>query len=586
MALRPEQVVALRDRFDEIAAPMTDFLLKDAARRIAKAEQLAEKQLTRKPAHGAEKWRMTSTAEYQILRAAELGESKRAVKRFLKQELGVTQDEIERLFWRAAREAYDFPEKGKRFEDNAQMQQLVAAAVKQARCDFTNMTQTMGMVAPNGKALPLQKAYRKCMDYAFEQVFTGAVDYNTALRGAVRQLAERGVRVVDYESGVHTSLEAAARRNLLGGLGLMVQQIQRESHDALDCNGVEISAHANSAEDHEDIQGRQFSDEEFALLNASLARPIGTLNCFHTLRNIILGVHAPQYTQAELQTFKEDNARGVTYQGKHYTGYEATQMQRRLERAIRKNKRRCAVYEAAGDKEKLLCGQIKLGVQREEYRRFSAAAGLRTEDARTHVAGFGRGEAARAGKAYRAAGQASDITVNGVTLHSVTDAAIQNVQKPFFQSCSNRMNDQAQEYARKLLRHVKQAPVGTEATVSFAVDGKVSPRWMIGKTANQEVQVQTMDVPYIALHNHPSNGILSPEDVGALIFHDKMRAVGAVGNAGAFYTCEKVYGFRKSAAMSQFDRLMRMYNIKSTRGRIDFMQQFIQEAERYGLHFG
>lgn len=109
---------------------------------------------------------------------------------------------------------------------------------------------------------------------------------------------------------------------------------------------------------------------------------------------IILGVNEPQYTPEQLQKFRDDNAKGITYAGRHYTGYEATQMQRRLERSIRKQKNRILTDEAAGDKDKLLQDQIKLQRLRQEYRLFSKAAGLRTEDERLYVSGFGRGEAA------------------------------------------------------------------------------------------------------------------------------------------------------------------------------------------------
>lgn len=54
--------------------------------------------------------------------------------------------------------------------------------------------------------------------------------------------------------------------------------------------------------------------------------------------------------------------------------------------------------EAAGDKEKLLTDQIKLQRYKQEYTRFSKAAGLRAENERAQVAGFGRGEAVRAAK--------------------------------------------------------------------------------------------------------------------------------------------------------------------------------------------
>ena len=75
-------------------------------------------------------------------------------------------------------------------------------------------------------------------------MITGAADYNTAIRLATRNLAEKGVRVIEYESGVHTSLEAAVRRNIMGGLGLMQEQIAQMNHDQLGADGWEISAHA------------------------------------------------------------------------------------------------------------------------------------------------------------------------------------------------------------------------------------------------------------------------------------------------------------------------------------------------------
>lgn len=191
---------------------------------------------------------------------------------------------MRRLLTQSAEVGYDFDIKrlpyvqALPFEQNAALQQIVSAAVRLAQDDFTNLTQTLGMVGPNGAALPLRDAYRECMDYAFKQVSTGAADYNTAIRRATKNLADLGVRIIEYESGVHTSIEAATRRNIMGGLGLMMEQITQRNHDDLGADGWEISAHANSAPDHEPIQGRQYTDAEYEALNNSLRRRIGTLN--------------------------------------------------------------------------------------------------------------------------------------------------------------------------------------------------------------------------------------------------------------------------------------------------------------------
>ena len=101
-------------------------------------------------------------------------------------------------------------------------------------------------------------------------------------------------------------------------------------------------------------------------------------------------------TQKQLDKFKEDNKKGVTYNGKHYTSYEATQKQRQIERATRRQKRRVLVAESSGDKDRLLTSQIKLRRLNEEYRRYSKAVNLPTQQERLQIAGFGKKQAAQA----------------------------------------------------------------------------------------------------------------------------------------------------------------------------------------------
>ena len=81
------------------------------------------------------------------------------------------------------------------------------------------------------------------------------------------------------------------------------------------------------------------TDADYAALNNSLIRRIGTLNCGHSAHPIILGVSPPQYSPEELEQMRQMNETGITYNGRHYTGYAATQRQRRLEAAMRRQKR-------------------------------------------------------------------------------------------------------------------------------------------------------------------------------------------------------------------------------------------------------
>lgn len=389
--LRSDEIDALRDAATELTQPIIDYLLRDLAERIARAGQF------------------TAAAQYEVWKLQQLGVSQREVKKRLKELLKVSNQELRRLLTQSAEAGYNYdlrslPQvKAIPFQQNEAVQQIVAAAVQLAESDLSNITQTLGMVDPYGRALPLRDAYRACMDFAFSQVATGAADYNTAVRQAARNLAEKGVRWIDYESGVHTSLEAAVRRSIMGGLGLMQEQISQRTHDDLGADGWEIDAHSNSAPDHEPIQGRQYPDAEYQALNNSLVRRIGTLNCGHSAHPIILSVSTPQYSAAELEEMRQKNEEGITYNGQHYTGYEATQRQRSLEAAMRRQKRCILVDEAAGDEKKLQTDQIRLQMLRQEYARFSKAAGLRMQAERAETAGFGwkqAGAADRAAKAY------------------------------------------------------------------------------------------------------------------------------------------------------------------------------------------
>ena len=388
MALTPEQIAGYQAAAEEIAQPVIEWLLKDIVERVLEAGK------------------MTSTAAYEAYRAQALGLARKDLEKYLKAQLKVTKKQAEQLLKSAAEfaQADDYARVGvwATEADTGSLMQLTEAAVKLAGEQLENITQTMGMVSPRtGQPLPLQDVYRECMDEAFKLVATGATSASEAARQATRKLAGRGVVTIDYASGVSTELGAAVRRNLMGGMGLLVEQVTQQNHDVLGCNGWEISAHANSAPDHEPIQGRQYSDAEFKRLNGSLARRIGTLNCGHVAFPILLGINSPQYTEAELEAFRQNNARGVIYEGRHMTGYEATQYQNRIERNIRTQKRRVLMSETAGDEAQLLTDQIKLTRLNQEYARFNKAMGFKSRAERLEVVGWGRRKAGKASAAVR-----------------------------------------------------------------------------------------------------------------------------------------------------------------------------------------
>lgn len=400
--LSESEIQALKEYVSTIADPINTYLIEDICRRIAKTGKI------------------TATAEYETFRAQTLGTDFRDIQKEIAARLNVSLAHIDSLFDLAAKTTYDnqvklFGAALVPFEENGTLQQIVRASKELALDDFgeiTNITKTLGMVSPDGQELPLKKFYAKTMDYVHNNVSAGAMSYTEAIRTASTALAERGVTSIGYESGQTTSLEAAVRRNVMGGLGLMAENVSNHNHDELGATGWEMSAHAMSAEDHEDAQGKQYTDAEWIELNGlppkpgdpankpkkvgKLKRRIGTLHCGHNAFPIIIGINKPQWSDEQLQKFKTDNAEGVTIEGKHYTMYKATQRQRQLEARVRYWKRRNLAATASNDEEMTLHTASRLNRVRRAYSEFSKAAGLRVQQDRLYIAGFGRSQAGKA----------------------------------------------------------------------------------------------------------------------------------------------------------------------------------------------
>ena len=60
------------------------------------------------------------------------------------------------------------------------------------------------------------------------------------------------------------------------------------------------------------------------------------------------GVDSPQWTDEQLAEMARENAKGITYEGRHYTQYEATQQQKALENSIRQCKDHIAAAQEEG----------------------------------------------------------------------------------------------------------------------------------------------------------------------------------------------------------------------------------------------
>lgn len=357
--LTPEQLQNLPQELTDLYGQLSEFILQDIARRIAKGAQI------------------TDTAEYQLYRARSLGLSTDEIAAKIAEINGSSAAEINRLIREAAAQSDEFDRKmlgvdkgaAVPLEENAQLQKLISAQIAETAGKCENLTNTMGFADHDflGRVyyLSMTDMYRREMDSAHMKVVTGATDYMTAIRQDCNKLAASGVRTIDYESRRSDRIEVAARRAILTSVAHVTHRISEQNGEELGADGWEMSAHSGSRPSHAVYQGRQYTQEQYERIIKPL---ISEPNCRHDVFPIILGVSEPVYTEEELQNIDQPP---FTYEGRKYTAYEASQQMRKMERAMRKQKDRCIVADAAGDEESFTAASIKLRRQKDIYEDFA-----------------------------------------------------------------------------------------------------------------------------------------------------------------------------------------------------------------------
>lgn len=279
------------------------------------------------------------------------------------------------------------------YSENIRLQRQVNAWSDMTADTFINISRTTGFSLPDYTGTKiwykLASGYQHAIDQAVLSTSTG-MNYGDQMYKVIKSMSDSGIRTIDYASGYSRRLDSSVRMNLLEGIRRVNQGTQNIIGSEVGADGMEISAHPLCAEDHLPYQGRQFTKIEYEQLNNTLNRPIGTLNCKHFAYNIILGVSSPSYTNQQLRQFRKDSMDKIKWNGKSYTRYQMTQLQREYETAIRRQKDFQIIAKESNNRKAIDKAQSNITRLTNEYKRLSNTAGLRPEMERMRVVGYKR----------------------------------------------------------------------------------------------------------------------------------------------------------------------------------------------------
>lgn len=282
---------------------------------------------------------------------------------------------------------------------NKALKEQIRAIAKITAKEYANISRTsaIGYTVKDLKGnlvfKDISSIYKDIIDKAILNAGQGKTTYQQEMRNAIKQIGQSGLKTIDYESGKSMRLDSAIRMNTLGGLRKLNNQVQEQFGKEFDSDGVEISVHQYPADDHAEVQGHQFSNKEFEKLqetgiakdyNGKIIdihykgnyRPISEYNCYHRPFRIVLGISKPLYTKRQLEEIKEKNNEGFDFDGKHFSMYQGTQLQRLIERRIREQKDIQILAKSSGDKELTLQAQTKITQLTTKYKQLCNVSGL------------------------------------------------------------------------------------------------------------------------------------------------------------------------------------------------------------------
>jgi hypothetical protein len=206
----------------------------------------------------------SSTAAWQMQRLSESGKLYENILSELTILTGKTSGELQAMFEKAGVKAMTFDDGIYKAAGLQPIPLNLSPAMKQVLAAGLNKTQGIMKNLTMTTAISGQNAFIDAADLAYMQITSGAFDYNTAIRQAVKDVADKGLPVIHF-SGRQDHLDVAMRRYVLTGVNQTVGKLQEARADEMGVDLVAVSAHIGARNtgtgpaNHEGWQGKVYS---------------------------------------------------------------------------------------------------------------------------------------------------------------------------------------------------------------------------------------------------------------------------------------------------------------------------------------
>ena len=257
-----------------------------------------------------------------------------------------TYEEVEKIFQEAGAKTLKFDDKiyaesGMNplpIKQSSSMLQMLNATIEKTSGNLQNLCMTTANTA--------QTQFYNAINSAYMFTSTGVKSYTQAILDEIKNISKQGA-VIEYPSGVKRSLESAVRTNIVTAINQNCGKLQELRADEMGWDLMELTAHSGARPEHAGWQGKIVSRSGkkgyLSLDDIGYGEATGFkgVNCRHDWYPYLKG-STRTYTKKQLNAWKNEK---VTYNGKEYSKYDATQIQRKMERQIRKDKKELAGFQ-------------------------------------------------------------------------------------------------------------------------------------------------------------------------------------------------------------------------------------------------
>ena len=215
---------------------------------------------------------------------------------------------------------------------SSSMVQILNSTIEKTAGNLQNLCMTTANTA--------QTQFYNAINLSYMEVSTGVKSYTQSFIDALKTIVQQGA-IIEYPSGAKRSIESAVRMNIITGVNQTCGKLQELRANELGWDLMELTAHSGARPSHAEWQGKIVSRSSkkgyLSLDDIGYGEATGFkgINCRHDWYPYYKG-STKTYTQEQLNKWKNEK---VTYNSKEYSKYEATQIQRRMERQIRQDKK-------------------------------------------------------------------------------------------------------------------------------------------------------------------------------------------------------------------------------------------------------